>query len=201
MAKGLKKKFTRNTSKCSCCCRGHLERGREVLERLRGTKDVDAEVEDIKEASVVANSIGLRQSWRIMFTRSYSPMLIVTVAIACLQQFTGINAIMFYVPVIFNSLGSGRKASLLNTVIIGAVNVVSTFVAIFTVDRLGRRFLFLEGGFQMIIALVVTAITLGVEFSTYNTANLPSSVAIGVLIVICVCFAVSRCNTSSPLTL
>jgi hypothetical protein len=64
--------------------------------------------------------------------------------------------------------------------------VVSTFVAIFTVDRLGRRFLFLQGGIQMIVALTVTAITLGVEFGKYTTASLPSDVAIGILIVICV---------------
>ena len=59
---------------------------------------------------------------------------------------------MFYVPILFQSLGSGREASLLNTVIIGAVNVLSTLVAIFTSDRLGRRALFLEGGIQMIVA-------------------------------------------------
>ena len=83
-------------------------------------------------------------------------------------------------------LGSGRKASLLNTVIIGAVNVVSTFVAIFTVDRLGRRALFLEGGTQMVLAQVITAVVLAVEFGKYTTADLPSNVAIGVLIVVCV---------------
>ena len=86
---------------------------------------------------------------------------------------------------IFNSLGSGRSASLLNTVIIGAVNVVSTFVAIFSVDRLGRRFLFLEGGIQMIVSLTTTGILIAVEFSKYS-GDLPSSVAIGILIVVCV---------------
>ena len=87
---------------------------------------------------------------------------------------------------LFNSLGSGRKASLLNTVIIGAVNVIATFVAILTADKVGRKMLLIEGGVQMILAMVITSVVLGVEFGTYNTGDLPSSVAVGVLVVICV---------------
>ena len=52
-------------------------------------------------------------------------------------------------PVIFSSLGSGRSAALMNTCIIGAVNVVATFVSIFSVDKFGRRGLFIEGGVQV----------------------------------------------------
>jgi hypothetical protein len=71
-------------------------------------------------------------------------------------QFTGINAIIFYAPVLFNSLGSGKTASLLSTVIIGVVNVLSTLVAVFTVDKFGRRALLLEAGVQMFLAQVRT---------------------------------------------
>ena len=61
---------------------------------------------------------------------------------------------MFYVPVLFSSFGTARHAALLNTVIIGAVNVAATFVSIFSVDKFGRRGLFLEGGVQMFIGQV-----------------------------------------------
>lgn len=166
--------------------RGHDARGRRVLTRLRGTSAIDAEFDDIKTASIIANSIGLRESWRTMFRPKYRPMLWVTSLIAMLQQFTGINAIMFYVPVLFSSLGQGRKASLLNTVIIGAVNVVSTFVSILSVDKYGRKFLFIEGGIQMAAAQIVTGVVLAVEFGTYTTADLPKRVAVGTLVVICV---------------
>ncbi|KAI7844484.1 hypothetical protein COHA_001943 [Chlorella ohadii] len=159
--------------------RGHHERGRRVLERLRGTTNVHSEYSDIQEASDLAGKIRLRDSWKAMFTRPYSPMLTVTCLIAMLQQWTG------NVPVIFNSLGSGKSASLLNTVIIGAVNVVSTFVSILSVDKFGRRFLFIEGGIQMAAAQIVTGVVLGVEFSKHDN-TLPNNVAVGVLIVICV---------------
>lgn len=165
--------------------RGHLDKGRHVLERLRGTNNVHAEFNDIHDASVSAGNVRLRDSWRAMFTRPYSPMLVVTCMIAMLQQWTGINAIMFYVPVIFSSLGSGKSAALLNTVIIGAVNVVATFVSILSVDKFGRRFLFIQGGIQMAIAQIVTGVVLGTQFSKYDN-TLPSNVAVGVLIVICV---------------
>ena len=74
----------------------------------------------------------------------------------------------------------------MNTCIVGAINVLSTFVGIFTVDRFGRRGLFMEGGIQMFIGQIITGAVLGVEFNTYSPSTLPKGTAIGVLIVICV---------------
>ena len=67
----------------------------------------------------------------------------------------------FYVPVLFSSLGSGKSAALLNAVIIGAVNLVATFVSIMLVDRSGRRILFMEGGVQMMLAQVRAGVAAG----------------------------------------
>jgi hypothetical protein len=93
---------------------------------------------------------------------------------------------MFYVPILFSSLGTGQKGALLNAVIIGGVNLVATFVSIYLVDRAGRRKLFLEGGMQMLIAQIAVGILLGVSFSTYNTSNLPDSITIVTLVLICI---------------
>lgn len=60
---------------------------------------------------------------------------------------------MFYLPVIYSTLGSAHSAALLSAVVTNAVNLVCTFVAIAVVDRFGRRGLFLEGGIQMIITV------------------------------------------------
>jgi hypothetical protein len=62
---------------------------------------------------------------------------------------------MFYAPVLFNTIGFGSNASLMSAVITGVVNVVATMVSIYGVDKWGRRFLFLEGGFQMLICQVI----------------------------------------------
>lgn len=100
------------------------------------------------------------------------------------QQFTGINAIMFYAPVLFDSLGFGGDASLYSAVITGAVNVLSTVVAIYLVDRLGRRVLLLEAGIQMFLAQVLIGVILGVKLSD-NTNDLGSGLSILVVVLIC----------------
>lgn len=86
--------------------------------------------------------------------RSSRPQLFCGTILQVFQQFTGINVIMFYAPVLFQTMGFGGSASLLSAVVTGLVNVISTLVAIFTVDRFGRRALLLESVVQMLIAQV-----------------------------------------------
>ena len=76
------------------------------------------------------------------------------IAIPFFQQLTGMNVIMFYAPILFKTLGFGNNASLMSAVITGSVNTLATFVSIFSVDKWGRRALFLEGGVQMFICQV-----------------------------------------------
>lgn len=104
------------------------------------------------------------------------------------QQFTGINAIMFYAPVLFNTVGFGGDASLYSAVIIGAINVLSTCVSIYSVDKLGRRVLLLEAGVQMLLSQVAIAIILGIKVKDH-TNNL--SHGFGVFVVVMVCTFVS----------
>ncbi|CAN1284472.1 Sugar transport protein 1 [Linum perenne] len=100
------------------------------------------------------------------------------------QQLTGINVIMFYAPVLFGSIGFGDDAALMSAVITGIVNVAATMVSIYGVDKWGRRFLFLEGGVQM---LVVVAVCIGAKFGLDgNPGELPKWYAILVVLFICV---------------
>jgi sugar porter (SP) family MFS transporter len=160
--------------------RGHLDRGRRVLQRVRGVSNVDVEFEDIKIASEIAAQV--THPWRSIFTRRYRPQLVIAILIPAFQQLTGINSIMFYAPQIFQTIGSGN--ALLQTLIIGAVNVVATLVAIFSCDKGGRKLLFTIGGIQMFVAEVVTAIILGTQFSSSN--SLGDSAAIVTLVFICI---------------
>lgn len=69
-------------------------------------------------------------------------------------QWTGINTVIFYAPQLFISLGTGRRAALLATIVTGVVNHFATYVSLWAADSFGRRILFLEGGVQMLLALV-----------------------------------------------
>ena len=71
--------------------RGYEEKGRAVLEKLRGTREVDAEFDDIKQAVAVANLVSAKDSFKAQFTPAYLPMFITTISIAFFQQVTGIN--------------------------------------------------------------------------------------------------------------
>ena len=114
--------------------RGRPEDAMKVLKRIRGTDAVDVEYEDITEAVRIDQSIKTNP-YRTICQRRYWPQLVITILIPMFQQLTGINAIMFYAPQLFESVGHSADDALLSTVITGAVNVASTMVAIVIVDR------------------------------------------------------------------
>ncbi|CAN0856686.1 Sugar transport protein 8 [Linum grandiflorum] len=93
---------------------------------------------------------------------------------------------MFYAPVLFQTVGFKNDASLLSAVITGVVNVLSTLVSVFAVDKLGRRALLLEACVQMFIAQVVIGILLQLNLSaTGSLTKVEAGVVVGL-----VCFFV-----------
>ncbi|VAI32810.1 unnamed protein product [Triticum turgidum subsp. durum] len=161
--------------------RGRAEEGRRVLERIRGTADVDAEFMDMSEASELANTI--KNPFRNILEPRNRPQLVMAVCMPAFQILTGINSILFYAPVLFQTMGFGASASLYSSVITGAVLFLSTLISIATVDRLGRRKLLISGGIQMIVCQVIVAVILGVKFGTDK--QLSRSYSIVVVVVIC----------------
>ena len=111
-----------------------------------------SEYQDLVDASEAAKMVD--HPWKNIVQPKYRPQLIFCIFIPTFQQLTGINVIMFYAPVLLKILGFGNDAPLMSAVITGVVNVVATLVSIFTVDKFGRRVLFLEGGAQMLICQV-----------------------------------------------
>ena len=76
-------------------------------------------------------------------------MIIIGILISVFQQFVGINVVLYYAPEIFRNMGSATDVSLLQTIIVGAVNLTFTIVAIVTVDRFGRKPLMIIGALGM----------------------------------------------------
>ena len=83
------------------------------------------------------------QGWRILLRPSVRPALVVGLTMAALQQFGGINTIIYYAPTIIEQTGRSASNSIVYSVYIGVINFVMTIVAINTIDRLGRRQLLL----------------------------------------------------------
>ncbi|GMA49804.1 arabinose-proton symporter [Alicyclobacillus contaminans] len=129
---------------------GHESQAFYILLRVNGSTQAKRELDDIKQA--IATETGrLRQLFRPGFRRA----LWVGVILSIFQQVTGINAVMYYAPEIFKQTGAGQNASLIQTILVGAVNLLFTLVALWLIDRVGRKVLLLVGSGCMTICLIV----------------------------------------------
>ncbi|XP_047327689.1 sugar transport protein 14 [Impatiens glandulifera] len=162
---------------------GRLEEGRKVLEKIRGTQEVDAEFSDLLDASKEAQAI--KNPFRNLLKRKNRPQLIIGgLGIPAFQQLTGMNSILFYAPVIFQSLGFGSGASLYSSTITSAALVAAALISMSLVDKFGRRAFFLEASVEMILCLVAVAITLALKFG--EGKELPKGVGVFLVVAICI---------------
>ncbi|PIA42818.1 hypothetical protein AQUCO_02000335v1 [Aquilegia coerulea] len=161
---------------------GRLQEGRKILEKVRGTSNVDAEFADLIEASDAARAV--KHPFRNLLQRKYRPQLVIAaLGIPAFQQLTGNNSILFYAPVIFQTLGFGSGASLYSSIITSIMLVAATMISMSVVDRFGRRAFFLQGGCQMIITMLVVAIILALKFG--HGEAIPKADAVILVIMIC----------------
>ena len=114
-----------------------------TLERIGGQDYADKELKRINENA--ESDYGEKGGLRLLFSRKFIMLLTLGVFIAVFQQWCGTNVIFNYAQEIFQSAGYSVGDILFNIVITGVANVVFTFVALYTVDRLGRRSLMLIG--------------------------------------------------------
>uniref|UniRef100_A0A5B7ASG0 Putative sugar transport protein 14-like n=1 Tax=Davidia involucrata TaxID=16924 RepID=A0A5B7ASG0_DAVIN len=172
-----------------------LEEGRKVLEKVRGTPNVDAEFSDLIDASNAARAI--KNPFGNLFLRKNRPQLVLgALGIPAFQQLTGMNSILFYAPVIFQSLGFGSGAALYSSTITSGALVLATFISMGFVDKFGRRAFFLEAGTEMILCLVAVSITLALKFG--QGVMLPKGIGIFLVVVICI-FVVAYGRSWGPL--
>jgi sugar porter (SP) family MFS transporter len=130
--------------------KGDRQRGVEVL-RLIEPQASAAEIE-AKADEIIAASSELVSSGRFWTRRLRVPILLAFL-IAFFNQLSGINAILYFAPRIFELAGLGAKAALLQSVGIGITNLIFTFVGLWLIDRLGRRTLLYIGSFGYILSL------------------------------------------------
>jgi len=141
--------------------KGSKEKARGILARVGGTAYADTEMRSI-EATLNQEVESLGQ----LFRTGWRKVMILGIGLAVLQQVTGINVFLYYAPEIFKKLGSGADSALLQTIVVGAVNLAFTIVAIWTVDRLGRKPLMIIGSIGMGISLV--AMGLAAQFAVVS---------------------------------
>jgi sugar porter (SP) family MFS transporter len=134
--------------------KGDREGGMRVLQRIQ--PDVSESVIAAEADEIIAASSRKASSGHF-WTRHLRKPILLAILIAFFNQLSGVNAILYFAPRIFQLTGLGAKAALLQSVGIGLTNLVFTFVGLWLIDRLGRRTLLYIGSVGYIVSLSLVA--------------------------------------------
>jgi SP family xylose:H+ symportor-like MFS transporter len=158
--------------------KGRSEKALVVLTRLVGIDEARATIVEIESTLVVPT----HPAGAPLFAFG-SLVIVAGILLSVFQQFVGINAVLYYAPLMFQNMGATTDTALWQTIIVGVANVTFTLVAILTVDRLGRKPLLIGGGLVMAAAMI----TLGFLFQ----AKAVGTVALIAVVVYIAGFALS----------
>jgi sugar porter (SP) family MFS transporter len=158
--------------------RGRVAEAREILARVSGGEQADADLKAMAD-SLQSEAGQARASVGDLFKPAMKLVLAIGVSVAILQQITGINAVFFYAPTIFEQSGIGTDAAFMQAVLVGLVNLVFTVLAIALIDKLGRRPLL--GAGVAGIAVCMLLLSYGFGSATYTigsdaAASLPQGI-------------------------
>jgi sugar porter (SP) family MFS transporter len=128
---------------------GRTDEARGTLQKV-GAHDPDGEVSDIVASLKEEAGLGVTK----LFQKKYSFAIVCALLLALFNQLSGINVIMYYAPMIFETSGASTDSAMLQAVAVGLTNLIFTIVAMFFIDRLGRKTLLLIGAVGMFFSLL-----------------------------------------------
>jgi len=137
----------------------HEEKARQVLNKIYPAHLTPQIIHEIHQSFT-----GSSRRW----LHFGSTLIGIGVLLSVFQQFVGINVVLYFAPEIFRTLGSGTDSALFQTILIGAINLLFTVLAIFTVDKIGRKILQITGAIGMAFAMI----SLGIVFYLQNMGTL-----------------------------
>lgn len=141
--------------------KGKIDSAKAIIEKINGQNKSAELLNEIQDSFKEEKG-----SILVLFTSGLRMAIVVGMFLAFFSQITGINAIIYYAPEIFKNIGFGADSAMFQTVIIGTVNTVFTFVAIAFIDKYGRRILLLWGISGMIICLGGVGLMFHIELSS-----------------------------------
>ncbi len=130
-----------------------VREAKNVLTKV-GAKNVDSELSDIINSLKEEAGQGVAK----LFQRKYNFVIMCAVLLAVFNQLSGINVIMYYAPMIFERAGASTDAAMLQAVAVGVTNMLFTIIAMFFIDKFGRKTLLLVGAVGMFLSLAGAAV-------------------------------------------
>lgn len=149
---------------------GKSEEARETLLKVLPAEEVDVQLKEMKVS--VSNSSDDRSTLsqlKEIFGKPMRVTLIIAMTIAIAQQTSGINAILFYAPTVFEQIGMGTDAAFMQAIWIGLTGLVFTILGLLVVDKLGRRPMIIGGMIWIVISLGISYY--GFKTATYTLSN------------------------------
>lgn len=134
--------------------KGKEQKSEKILRRIGGAAYAGEVIAGVRETAVSSGDPA-RSGWSLLFSKRWMPVLMIGIVLAVFQQFCGINVVFFYAPDIFARTGASVQSQLLQTVAVGAVNLVFTLLAMWLVERAGRRSLMIFGSLSLAVCYVV----------------------------------------------
>ena len=132
---------------------------------------------------------GQTPQWRLLLSKGIRTAVLVGTAIAILGQFMGVNAVLYYGPSIFERAGWSGSDSLFAQILVGAVNMLTTVLALAIIDRVGRKRLVYWGVSGMVLSLLL----IGTCFLTGERSGMPDGVLLAAFLCYIFCCAISVC--------
>lgn len=145
--------------------KGREQEARQVMSKIHPRDEVDRAIDIIKSSSATEDA-SLWHRIGAIFGPKMRLALIIGLIIGVVQQITGINAIFFYAPTIFEQSGIGTDAAFAQAVLVGVINVLFTLVAIALIDRWGRRPLLIVGLTGIAVSMLISSY--GFSQATYE---------------------------------
>ncbi len=130
-----------------------IDRARDVLKTV-GAANVESELNDIVNSLREESGKGRTK----LLQKKYRFVILCAVLLAVFNQFSGINVIMYYAPMIFEKAGSSTNSAMLQAVAVGVTNMLFTIIAMFFIDKFGRKTLLLIGAVGMFLSLAGAAL-------------------------------------------
>ena len=135
---------------------GKMEEAKKTLRKIYHKEEVNGLIDEMQKGmDSETQDRSLVAQLKEIFTKKMRVILIIATTIAIAQQSTGINAILFYAPTVFEQLGGGSDAAFMQSIWVGLTSVVFTILGLFLVDRLGRRPLIIWGMAWIILSLSI----------------------------------------------
>jgi sugar porter (SP) family MFS transporter len=128
-----------------------------IFEKIGGKEYATNETHEIYQSIKETEASGLKKSFANLFSKTLAPIIGLGIFLAVFQQWCGINVIFNYAEEVFSAAGYGISGTLLNVVLTGSVSLIFTIIAMFVVDKLGRKILMLTGASGLAVVFVIIA--------------------------------------------